>query len=158
MNSDEIIKEYYSNGQIKIFERWTNRENNLILYESWYENGQLRKRYELKTLDWGVIKYGLQERWYPNGMMMGRKYCYGYNSTHNHGLSEWWYENGQKSVESTFINGKQVGPSTEWYPNGQPEMQCTYKDGKWDGLLERWYENGQLEMRCTYKNGIKINN
>lgn len=48
----------------------------------------------------------------------------------NEGLSIWYYKNGQKSRESTYVNGKEEGLTTFWYESGKLKRSIEYKNGK----------------------------
>jgi Family of unknown function (DUF5758)/MORN repeat variant len=69
------------------------------LYETWYENGQMRRRCTYKNGE----KDGLYERWYMNGQMRMR--CT-YKNGKKDGVCEEWNENGQIRSRCTYKDGK----------------------------------------------------
>ena len=83
-------------------------------YEEWYENGQLKKRfnYEKGHLD------GLAEEWYENGQL---KKHLNYEKKQLIGLAQIWYENGNKAVEGKFEYPgiyEEKDSFKSWYKNG----------------------------------------
>jgi len=65
------------------------------------------------------------------------------------------YFNGQKSTESNYKDGMQVGLWTSWHFNGQKKEEGNFKDDKLDGLLTKWDKNGVKLSVINYKDGKK---
>ncbi|MEC9081309.1 MAG: hypothetical protein VYE44_05985 [Verrucomicrobiota bacterium] len=63
------------------------------------------------------------------------------------------HDNGQKSVEGTFVEGKQQGVWTFYHENGQQFRTGNYVDGRADGQWIIWREDGSKWAEQTYING-----
>ena len=97
--------------QGKLWRKETYNEGRLIHMEHYYENGQMRHRYNLQS----GKKEGLYEEWYENGQLRTR--CY-YKNNLQHGLYEIWHSNGQISFQCNYIEGQKAGLMTEWNDRG----------------------------------------
>jgi len=63
------------------------------------------------------------------------------------------HDNGNKSVEGTFVDGKQQGGWTYFHENGQRFRTGNYVDGRADGQWVIWREDGSKWSEQTYVNG-----
>jgi uncharacterized protein len=70
------------------------------------------------------------------------------------GNSVGFHENGQKSIQSSFVDGKLDGGYKEWLDNGQLKVQCSYSDGVLIDSLNEYFHSGQLKKQCNYSNGL----
>ena len=86
----KLIETHYDEAKTKVNERYYVDKNGLRqgLYESFYENGQLRRRCTYKD---GKLD-GLYESFYENGQLKER--CT-YKNNKLDGLCEWFDINGQ---------------------------------------------------------------
>ncbi len=64
-----------------------------------------------------------------------------------------WYMNGQKKSEEKWVNGKEHGPWMWWRENGQKEAEENWVNGKQHGFTTHWHENGQKEFEGNFVNG-----
>jgi hypothetical protein len=60
---------------------------------------------------------------------------------------------GQKILEGTYSNGRQVGRWVSYYDNGQPQTLDEYQDGVQQGRHLSWYANGQKATEGEYVAG-----
>lgn len=66
------------------------------------------------------------------------------------------YASGEKSSETTYVNGKLQGERLLWYPDGTLESRQNFREGLREGVF-LWYTRlGQLETREKFKNGHSV--
>ncbi|MDP6793950.1 MAG: hypothetical protein QGG00_01035 [Verrucomicrobiota bacterium] len=63
------------------------------------------------------------------------------------------HDSGNKSVEGTFVDGKQQGVWTYYHENGQRYRTGNYVNGRADGQWVIWREDGSKWSEQTYING-----
>ena len=70
------------------------------------------------------------------------------------GNSVGYHENGQKSIETSFLEGKLDGQYSEWYDNGQLKIQSSYSGGELSDTLVEYFHSGQIQKKCNYSHGV----
>lgn len=73
-----------------------------------------------------------------------------------HGTTTYWYENGQIAATGQAKNGEPYGKAYHYYENGNKKMIANYLDGKLDGEYLTFYESGKLYRKFIFKNGKPI--
>ena len=148
-----VVEERYPNGKLmsqKHMKR--DAEGKEIphgLYQSWWENGQLRSQGEhVNGKTQGVWTY-----WHANGAKKGEGVL---REEKPEGVWTYWYENGQKMAERTWVNGVLNGPHTTWHDNGQKADTANFVDGKPHGIVLTWDLDGVPQAPLRFEHGVKI--
>ena len=66
------------------------------------------------------------------------------------------YTNGQKTVEVTFKEGKQDGPTRLWNAQGKLMAEGNFVDGQRQGKFTSWNEDGSVKLEETYDHGSRV--
>ena len=106
--------------------------------KSWYSNGNLKQTRNWVSGEW----YGLWTDYFENGS----KECEGfYRGGKLIGNYTTWYENGNKQYEGPSDGSSKPkekdGLTTKWYESGQKCLEKTYKDWK-EISSKSWDEDG----------------
>lgn len=51
---------------------------------------------------------------------------------------------------TSYVNGREDGPSTEWYPSGQVKARGDARFGQAVGVHQVWHPNGQLAAETEF--------
>lgn len=147
LNNNDIIKEeFYPNGQLQ--SRITNKDGieTNVQSEYFYENGQL----EVKTIFKDGMKDGTWEFYYENGQLQKR--C-NYKDNKDHGVNEGYQENGIIEYRNFYKNGVSDGIDEQYHENGKLAKKMPMIDGDANGIWEFYDFNGHLDYIESYKNG-----
>jgi antitoxin component YwqK of YwqJK toxin-antitoxin module len=145
-NNDIIKEEFYPNGQLKSRITFKEGIETNELCEYFYENGQ----FEMNTIIKDGMKDGTWESYYENGNLQK---VINYKDNKWHGLQETYYENGLLEYRGFFKNDEHDGVSEMYHENGQLAKKMLYTDGQENGIWEYYDENGHLDYTESYKNG-----
>lgn len=145
-NNDVIKEEFYPNGQLQ--SRITNKDGieTNVHSEYFYENGQL----EIKTIFKDGMKDGTWEFYYENGQLQKR--C-NYKDNKDHGVNEGYQENGIIEYRNFYKNGVSDGIDEQYHENGKLAKKMPMIDGDANGIWEFYDFNGHLDYIESYKNG-----
>lgn len=145
-NNDIVKEEFYPNGQLK--SRITFKEgieaNELCEY--YYENGQ----FEMNTILKDGMKDGTWESYYENGQLQKR---INYKDDKDHGMNVGYQENGIIEYRNFYKNGVSDGIDEMYHENGKLAKKMPMIDGEANGIWEFYDENGHLDYTESYKNG-----
>ena len=147
LNNNDIIKEeFYPNGQLK--SRITHKDGieTNVHSEYFYENGQL----EIKTIFKDGMKDGTWEFYYENGQLQKR--C-NYKEGKDHGVNEGYQENGIIEYRNFYKNDVSDGIDEQYHENGKLAKKMPMIDGEANGIFEFYDLNGHLDYTESYKNG-----
>ena len=92
-----ILKEYYDNGNLKLYYNFKNGKKDGI-QKKWYENNQLEMIYHYST---GKLD-GVQKKWHKNGSLKGEWF---YKNDKLHGIIKEWYLNGNLKFSKKYDEG-----------------------------------------------------
>ncbi len=145
-NNDIVKEEFYPNGQLK--SRITFKEGIEAneLREYYYENGQ----FEMNTILTDGMKDGTWESYYENGQLQKR---INYKEGIEHGINEGYQENGIIEYRNFYKNGVSDGIDEQYHENGKLAKKMPMIDGEANGIWEYYDENGHLDYTESYKNG-----
>ena len=165
---DEIIRERYPNGKVRI-ERGV-RQDELQNYlnhgpwKMWDAEGRLVME--------GTYRDGRPEgawtRWYrtQDAELFGHSPFtlfegpYVSHATFREGqLHGHWIitdQNERKICDWNFSNGRRDGKSLWWYPNGNKLREINYADGQVHGELLEWDEGAKPVTRVEYQEGRRL--
>jgi antitoxin component YwqK of YwqJK toxin-antitoxin module len=116
--------------------------------ETYYDNGQFKKRYEWKN---NVIWFhGPFLTYHANGQL--HEIAENINNKFN-GPYLTYHANGMIKETMVYIDGAINGPEFEYYANGQLKEDTIYCNGEINGHYLAYYANGRLEKKCNYVNG-----
>jgi antitoxin component YwqK of YwqJK toxin-antitoxin module len=60
---------------------------------------------------------------------------------------------------TSYVNGREDGPSTEWYPSGQVKARGEVRFGTAVGTHQVWHPNGQLAAETEFDDqGNRLSN
>jgi antitoxin component YwqK of YwqJK toxin-antitoxin module len=60
------------------------------------------------------------------------------------------HPNGRVIAVTSYLDGREDGPSEEWYPSGELKARGSAKDGNAIGLHQEWYRNGRLSSEVQF--------
>lgn len=67
--------------------------------------------------------------------------------------------NGAIAAVTSYVNGREDGPSTEWYPSGQVKARGEVRFGEAVGVHQVWHANGQLAAETEFDDqGHRLSN
>lgn len=67
--------------------------------------------------------------------------------------------NGEIVAVTSYVNGREDGPSTEWYPSGQLKARGVARFGHAIGMHQVWHPNGQLAAETEFDDqGLQLSN
>jgi antitoxin component YwqK of YwqJK toxin-antitoxin module len=67
--------------------------------------------------------------------------------------------NGEIVAVTSYVNGREDGPSTEWYPSGQVKARGEARFGEAVGVHQVWHANGQLAAETVFDDqGKRLSN
>lgn len=138
---DDIIKEYYENGELK--EEINYRNGKREGMSKWYyETGVLKgeRNYKEDKLD-GLIK------WYYVTGSLGTDF--NYKNGKLEGLTKLYWENGNIKAEHYYENGKREGINKQYYNSGELRFIYTFKNGRRINK-ETYDRGGNLLSRKNY--------
>ena len=73
------------------------------------------------------------------------------------GKETWWYEHGQKSHETTWVQGRRHGLTSNWYEDGSKMDETNYANNKRHGRKISWYEGGkQKAYEVLFHEGLQV--
>lgn len=138
--TNEIVKEWYENGQLK--SEGGSKE--------WYSNGQLKRDGKKQYYENGQVKTDGISEWYINGQLK------------SDGKGMVWFENGQLQTDGKkewYPNGqmKSDGEGRTWFEDGKREFDVKYSDSaivKGDSMFAN--ENF-FEALAQYNEALKYN-
>lgn len=109
------------NGELIYQATFVNGQLNGI-YKEWYNNGQLKKDFNLRTITEGNETYvkfiGVERQFYKSGQVK-IEFDHGKGGTKGiNGYYKEYYENGQMKAEGNVKNGVDVGLQRRWDENG----------------------------------------
>ena len=150
-------KYWYESGRIKfLFYNDPKFNETVVLYTSWFENGQKEDEVFFTHIEEEIEEKGLLGKnieWYENGnkkreqdIIVYKKYPITERYIYKNGLVINWYENGvKKSQGSRFDYGHKIGLWTEWYKSGKKRSEEVYE---FENLLisrKEWDEDGSVK-------------
>lgn len=146
-NEEKIIaKEYYRNGQMKfLYSEYGGNLTNVDLeinVTEWFENGK-----QAKHTNW-FLGNETGEEWYENGQIK-RKYE-DLSEPITHGAVKQWSISGQLMLDETYKEWEYGMESRikSWYENGQIEQDVHLINGGEYG--KKWCKSGLLKMDVDY--------
>lgn len=121
--------------------------------KEWYSNGQIK----MKVHYHNNLKSGIYQLWDENGIKIQESYYIAYKSKNLlHGPSLYWDMFGNINIKVNYKNGLMNGLYRSWYTGTQQLYNvCKYKNGVINGIDYKFYENGQV-LQCAYKINDKL--
>jgi len=138
-----IAKEYYSNGQLKyLYSEYDDCDYYGINVTEWFENGR-----QAKHTNW-FLGNETGEEWYENGQIKSKYEDLSEPITH--GSVKQWSISGQLILDETYKEWDYGVESRikSWYENGQIEKDVHLINGGEYG--KKWYKSGLLKMDVDY--------
>lgn len=150
VDSPKWSKEFYPNGNLKLYHRDTLVENVVLsFFELYSENNNLeRTGFYLNE----TIPFHNWTDFYENGNVK-YSYCYNENGKFDKKM-EFYYSNGQLAFEKEYINGKVWNINKLYSPKGKALEKGTLKDG--NGTLKTYNDKGNYDSTIYYVDGTKI--
>ena len=145
---------YYENGQ-KWKEVDYKRGIEIAIEKEWYENGQIKEKWNLINDE---TKHGKWISYYENGPIKEEEIYKNYEIENpadfrsKKGIIK-KYKN-QNGIWFNYYEKDRYGKWTSYYDNGQKKKEGNYKNGWKDGLWIEWHENGQKRVECRHKGTI----
>ena len=145
---NNIVKEYYPNGNIKM--EGLQKDGKLNGPSKFYdENGNLRAEGNLKD---GKPE-GLAKDYDENGNLRAEE---NFKDGKREGVTKYYHENGKLHAEINFKNNKQEGLAKFYDENGKLHAEINFKNNKLEGLAKFYHENGKLHAEINLKDGEPI--
>ncbi|MDA9282471.1 hypothetical protein N9P68_01005 [Pseudomonadales bacterium] len=99
------------------------RDNKLTVKESFYPNGELKRRTNYR----GFNRHGFLRMWHENGQLESETT---FEDGRREGLARDWHKNGQLKSETTWKNGVKNGFYRSWNADGSFPVEKCYKNGE----------------------------
>ncbi|HTF02751.1 MAG TPA: hypothetical protein VK826_01965, partial [Bacteroidia bacterium] len=137
---------WWENGKMKSRDKY--KEGNILVMESWHNNGQLAS--SSRYTQTGQA-YGEHKHWFPNGVLSEEHI---YADGKPNGPAKWYYPNGKLMHIIEYANGQRV-LEREYYENGKLRSEEHYanqqKTGRWlyytQAGIPEWQENYAANQR-----------
>jgi antitoxin component YwqK of YwqJK toxin-antitoxin module len=132
-----------------ILKKWCENNKTDGLYQTYYENGQLKQSLNVKFghANGETIKFT------EDGIVSAVAL---FNKGKIDGIGKIYHPNGKLHKEFKFDNGIKEGVHKSYWENGKLYEKCSYKFNKKNGSCESYRDNGQLIKKENYKNGKLI--
>ncbi|MFL5729494.1 MAG: toxin-antitoxin system YwqK family antitoxin, partial [Cytophagaceae bacterium] len=146
--SQEIKKEYYENGSVKI--EYTEVNGNPDgLVKLYYESGELQGKLNFSN----GKQNGASLIYYKSGALMKQ---ISYLDGRQVDTMKIFYESGPLQEISIVKNGKKEGNYVSYYENGNLRMKGFMKEGKLHSYCEHYGEDGKLTKEGEYYYGKPV--
>lgn len=150
IKNDSVTKEWYSNGDVKL---WITKDTVLLHLpkgeiKTYHTNGQLYSHY---VYDQNGKENGPYSIYYDNGELWEQGTM---KDGENHGNLKKWYNNKQLAEDHQIVNGNIEGKFVRYYDDGQLWKEFHYKDGELHGAYKKWWKNGQVAEDHQMVNGL----
>ena len=165
----ELIKERYSNGEVKI-EREVTQDagSNYLNHGSWKMWNEKGGEVAEGQYNYGQ-RVGTWVRWYRSANEAHLLTRSPYTEFTPPYISQATFENDQLNGDWTiydgkkrkisqwqFVDGKRHGTSTWWHVNGRKMREIYFRNGDIDGQLIEWNPEGAVTLKEIYQSGRKL--